>query len=81
MSTAGTKCMNTLIIPSFNLYYSSFAETSVCYHVQVAYSFGPLKDCGISFLMIPVSARVSYSFLSCSQPDIGNSCIKMRSVP
>lgn len=79
--------MNTLINPCFNLYYSSFTETSVCYHVQVAYSFGPLEDCGISsvggisFLMIPASARVSYSFLSCSQSDIDNSCIKIRSVP
>lgn len=68
MSTVGTKCINTLIIPCFNLYDTSFTETSVCYHVQVAYSFGTLKDGrissvgGISFPMISISAIVSAAF-------------------
>lgn len=46
MSTVGIKGINTLIIPCFNLHYPSFTETSVCYHVQVAYSFGTLKMVG-----------------------------------
>lgn len=68
MSTLGTKCINTLIIPCFNLNYTSFTKTSVCYHVQVAYSFGTLKDGGISsvggisFFMISISAIVSTAF-------------------
>lgn len=46
MSTVGIKCINALIIPCFNLHYPSFTKTSVCYHVQVAYSFGTLNMVG-----------------------------------
>lgn len=48
MSTVGTKRINTLINSCFNLYYTIFTETSVCYSVQVAYSIGILKEYGIS---------------------------------
>lgn len=60
--------MNTLIIPCLNLHYMSVTETSVCYHVQAAYSFGTLKDGGISsvggisFLMVSISAIVPTAF-------------------
>lgn len=46
----------------------SVTETSVCYHVQAAYSFGTLKDGGISsvggisFLMVSISAIVPTAF-------------------
>jgi len=68
MSTVGTNCINIFIILRFNFYYTSFTETSVCYHVQVAPSFGTLKDAGISsvggisFLRISISALVSTAF-------------------
>lgn len=68
MSTVGTKCINTLINSCFNLYYTVFTETSVCYSVQVAYSIGTLKEYGISsaggisFITISLLAIVSAAF-------------------
>lgn len=85
MSTVGTKCINTLIDPFFNLHYTTFTETSVCFNVKVSYSFGTLKEGGISsvggisFLMISISALVSTVF-SYSQPDLGSSHREIRSV-
>lgn len=85
MSTVGTKCINTLINPCFNLCYTIFTETPVCFNAQVSYSFGTLKEGGISsvggisFLMISVSALVSIAF-SYAQPDIGNSHREIKSV-
>lgn len=68
MSTVGTKRINTLINSCFNLYYTIFTETSVCYSVQVAYSIGTLKKYGISsaggisFITISLLAIVSAAF-------------------